>query len=142
MKKKVKKSSSKPEQSELKIHDKFKIISSRSLKKSHNIKDVSKPVKIIMVGSSSYSFGKKQYPLYSASKAALYNLWQATVDMFAGSDISVDLINPMRTRTRMNADHYNPDLPYHDPKDVGKQILELTRQPGSSCVNMTLEEAK
>lgn len=108
----------------------------------HAIKDVSKPVKIIMVGSSSYSFGKKQYPLYSASKAALYNLWQATVDMFAGTDISVDLINPMRTRTRMNADHYNPDLPYHDPTEVAEQILELTRHAGSSCVNMTLEESK
>jgi short-subunit dehydrogenase len=108
----------------------------------HAVKDVSKPVKIIMVGSSSYDFGKPLYPLYSASKAALYNLWQATVDMFAGTDISVDLINPMRTRTRMNADHYNSDLPYHDPAEVAKQILELTRHAGSSCVNMTLEEQK
>ena len=108
----------------------------------HAIKDVSKPVKIIMVGSSSYSFGKPMYPLYSASKAALYNLWQATVDMFAGTDISVDLINPMRTRTRMNADHYNPDLAYHEPAEVAEQILELTRHSGSSCVNMTLEESK
>jgi 2-C-methyl-D-erythritol 4-phosphate cytidylyltransferase len=108
----------------------------------HAMKSVSKPVKIIMVGSSSYSFGKPMYPLYSASKAALYNLWQASVDMFAGSDISVDLINPMRTRTRMNADHYDPDLPYHDPADVAEQILELTRHFGSSCVNMTLEEEK
>jgi 2-C-methyl-D-erythritol 4-phosphate cytidylyltransferase len=106
------------------------------------LRTVSKPVKIIMVGSSSYSFGKPLYPLYSASKAALYNLWQASVDMFAGSDISVDLINPMRTRTRMNADHYDPDLPYHDPAEVAKQILELARHFGSSCVNMTLEEEK
>lgn len=108
----------------------------------HAMKDVSKPVKIIMVGSSSYSFGKPMYPLYSASKAALYNLWQASVDMFAGSVISVDLINPMRTRTRMNADHYNPDLPYHDPAEVAEQVLKLARHPGSSCVNMTLEETK
>jgi len=108
----------------------------------HALKDVSKPVKIIMIGSSSYSFGKPMYPLYSASKAALYNLWQSTVDMFAGSDISVDLINPMRTRTRMNADHYSSDLPYHDPAEIAEQILELTRHAGSSCVNMTLEEAK
>lgn len=108
----------------------------------HAVKDVSKPVKIIMVGSSSYNFGKPKYPLYSASKAALYNLWQASVDMFAGTEITVDLINPMRTRTRMNADHYNPDLPYHDPLDVAEQTLELTRHAGSSCVNMTLEETK
>jgi 2-C-methyl-D-erythritol 4-phosphate cytidylyltransferase len=108
----------------------------------HAMKDVSKPVKIIMVGSSSYSSGKAMYPLYSASKAALYNLWQAAVDMFASTAITVDLINPMRTRTRMNADHYNPNLPYHDPQDVAQQILDLTRHAGSSCVNMTLEEIK
>jgi NAD(P)-dependent dehydrogenase (short-subunit alcohol dehydrogenase family) len=108
----------------------------------HAMKDVSKPVKIIMVGSSSYCLGKSQYPLYSASKAALYNLWQSAVDLFAETDISVDLINPMRTRTRMNAKHYDPSLPYHSTTEVAEQILELTRRSGSSCVNMTLEEAK
>jgi ribitol-5-phosphate 2-dehydrogenase (NADP+) / D-ribitol-5-phosphate cytidylyltransferase len=108
----------------------------------HTIKDISAPVKIIMVGSSSYNFGRSQYPLYSASKAALYNLWQSSVDMFADSNISVDLINPMRTQTRMNADHYNPNLPYHSTNEVADQILELTKHAGSSCVNMTLEEAK
>jgi ribitol-5-phosphate 2-dehydrogenase (NADP+) / D-ribitol-5-phosphate cytidylyltransferase len=108
----------------------------------HAMKDVSKSVKIIMVGSSSYSVGKPMYPLYSASKAALYNLWQSSVDMFAGTDISVDLINPMRTRTRMNAERYDPNLPYHSTTEVAEKILELTRHSGSSCVNMTLEELK
>jgi short-subunit dehydrogenase len=108
----------------------------------HAMKDISAPVKIIMVGSSSYSSGKAMYPLYSASKAALYNLWQASVDMFSGSEITVDLINPMRTRTRMNADHYNPDLSYHTPEQVAHEILALTRRKGSNCVNMTLEESK
>jgi NAD(P)-dependent dehydrogenase (short-subunit alcohol dehydrogenase family) len=108
----------------------------------HAMKDVSKPVRIVMVGSSSYSFGKAMYPLYSASKAALYNLWQASVDMFAGTNIDVSLINPMRTRTRMNADHYNPDLPYHDPAEVAEQIITMTRHQGSHCINMTLEEQK
>jgi ribitol-5-phosphate 2-dehydrogenase (NADP+) / D-ribitol-5-phosphate cytidylyltransferase len=108
----------------------------------HALKDVSKPVKIIMVGSSSYSGGKAKYPLYSASKAALYNLWESAQDMFADTDIGVSLINPMRTRTRMNADHYNPELPYHDPRDVAEQILRLAGQEGHHCVNMTLEESK
>jgi NAD(P)-dependent dehydrogenase (short-subunit alcohol dehydrogenase family) len=106
------------------------------------LRTVSKPVKIIMVGSSSYSTGKSMYPLYSASKAALYNLWQASQDMFADSEITVSLINPMRTRTRMNADHYNPVLPYHDTTDVAVEILKLAEQSGSSCMNMTLEETK
>jgi 2-C-methyl-D-erythritol 4-phosphate cytidylyltransferase len=108
----------------------------------HAMKDVSKPVKVIMVGSSSYQSGRAMYPLYSASKAALYNLWEACKDMFAQSDISVDLINPMRTRTRMNADHYNPELAYHDPQEVAEQIYKMAGQPGSHCLNMTLEDAK
>jgi len=108
----------------------------------YDLRTVSKPVKIIMVGSSSYNAGKSMYPLYSASKAALYNLWQASQDMFVDSDIAVSLINPMRTRTRMNADHYNPALPYHEPTDVAVEILKLARQSTGSCVNMTLEETK
>lgn len=112
------------------------------LRNYYAVRTVSKPVKIIMVGSSSYSTGKATYPLYSASKAALYNLWQASQDMFADSDIAVSLINPMRTRTRMNADHYNPALPYHEPTDVATEIIKLAGQSTGSCVNMTLEETK
>ena len=108
----------------------------------YKIKENSKPVKIIMVGSSSYNVGKSLYPLYSASKAALYNLWQASVEMFNGSDISVDLINPMRTKTRMNADHYNPDLMYHEPSEVAEQILQTAGYKGSVCVDMNLKETK
>jgi 2-C-methyl-D-erythritol 4-phosphate cytidylyltransferase len=106
----------------------------------HALKGVSKPVKIVMVGSSSYEGGRAQYPLYSASKAALYNLWESAKDMFTDTDISIDLINPMRTRTRMNADHYNPELPYHDPAEVANQIVQMAGQEGSHCINMTLEE--
>lgn len=106
------------------------------------LREISKPVKIIMIGSSSYSGGRAMYPLYSASKAALYNLWESSAEMFKDTDITVDLINPMRTRTKMNAGHYNPNLPYHDPIDVAKEILKLAGQEGSNCINMTLEGAK
>lgn len=108
----------------------------------HAMKDVSKPVKIIMIGSSSYSSGKSQYPLYSASKAALYNLWQSAVDLFEKTDITVDLINPMRTKTKMNAQHRNPDLAYHEPEHVAEEIVKMIARPGSNCVNMTLKEPK
>ena len=106
------------------------------------LKDISKPVKIIMVGSSSYSVGRSQYPLYSASKSAVYNLWESARDIFKETDISVSLINPMRTRTQMNSDHYNPELPYHDPGEVAEQIVKMAGQEGNHCVNMTLEEQK
>ena len=35
-----------------------------------------KPVSILLVGSTAYSGGRRSYPLYSASKAALHNLVQ------------------------------------------------------------------
>ena len=108
----------------------------------HAMKDVSAPVKIVMVGSSSYSSGKSMYPLYSASKAALYNLWESAQDMFAGTEVAVDLINPMRTRTRMNADHYNPELAYHEPAEVADEIVKLARDPKGRCLNMILKENK
>ena len=41
-----------------------------------------KPCRVIMVGSSCYDQGRQLYPLYSASKAALYNLWQSARDAF------------------------------------------------------------
>jgi len=42
----------------------------------------------------------------------------------------------------MNADHYNPALPYHEPTDVATEIIKLAGQSIGSCVNMTLEETK
>jgi NAD(P)-dependent dehydrogenase (short-subunit alcohol dehydrogenase family) len=108
----------------------------------YDLRHLSKPVKIIMIGSSSYNNGRAMYPLYSASKAALYNLWQASVDMFNESNITVDLINPMRTKTNMNIGHFDPKLSYHDPAEVALRILELSNKEGSNCMNMTLEEKK
>ena len=61
-----------------------------------------KPTRIIMVGSSSHSGGRKLYPLYSASKAAVYNLWQSVSQALADTDVAVDLVNPVRTLTRMS----------------------------------------
>ena len=65
------------------------------------LRGLSKYTRIIMIGSSSYTGGRQLYPLYSASKAALYNLWESARDYFSSSDIVVNLINPVRTRTKM-----------------------------------------
>jgi ribitol-5-phosphate 2-dehydrogenase (NADP+) / D-ribitol-5-phosphate cytidylyltransferase len=104
-----------------------------------------KPVKIIMVGSSSYREGKMLYPLYSASKAALYNLWQSSRDMFADSNIVVDLINPVRTLTAMASKNkqIDPKLDYLSPEDVAQEIFQAaTADTVSSCIDMNFKDSK
>lgn len=97
-----------------------------------------KPVKIIMVGSSAYRGGRKAYILYSASKAALYNVWQGACDYFADTNISVGLINPVRTRTPM-IDMSTSAFCY-EPEDVAHEILSMANTPGKQLVEMKYPE--
>lgn len=97
-----------------------------------------KPVQIIMVGSSAYKSGRKAYILYAASKSALYNIWQGASDYFAGSNISVSLINPVRTRTPM-IDMSTTAFCY-EPSDVGQEILSIASAGGNQLVDMKYPE--
>lgn len=100
------------------------------------------PVRIIMVGSSAYKTGKKDYMVYSASKAALHNLWQGASDAFAETKVRVDLVNPVRTRTKM-VEPYNEDLDYLDPTEVARWILQLDQQNDSSrSIDITFKDVK
>jgi short-subunit dehydrogenase len=108
-----------------------------------NNKDQDKPTKIIMVGSSSYREGKKLYPLYSASKSALFNMWQGASDYFEGSMVTISLINPVRTLTNMTKDQFDPSLDYLEPQSVAEEIFKLADIDAvSSCVDMTFKETK
>lgn len=100
--------------------------------------------RVIMVGSSSYVGGKKLYPLYSASKAALYNLWQGVKGSLEGTNITIDLINPVRTLTQMSTagKEIDPKLDYLRPEQVAEQIYKLVKENQTSrCVDMTFKEA-
>jgi ribitol-5-phosphate 2-dehydrogenase (NADP+) / D-ribitol-5-phosphate cytidylyltransferase len=97
-------------------------------------------VRIIMVGSSAYTAGRKDYMVYSASKAALHNLWQGARDAFANTEVHVDLVNPVRTRTQMVAP-FDDQLDYLDPKEVARWILQLDQSNDPSrCVDITFKE--
>ena len=97
-------------------------------------------VKIILVGSSAYSGGRKNYMLYSATKAALHNLWEGAQDFFANTEIGIDIVHPVRTRTAMVAP-YQDTLDYLEPATVAQAILAQATQPGSSCINLTFKDA-
>jgi short-subunit dehydrogenase len=101
--------------------------------------------RIILIGSSSYNGGRKLYPLYSASKAALFNLWQAAKDGLENTVVQVDLVNPVRTLTKMSAAGRDIDgsLQYLQPEQVAEQICQLVKENQSSrCIDMTFEDKK
>lgn len=83
----------------------------------------SKTVKIIMIGSTSYEHGRKNYILYAASKAALHNIYEGASELFLGSNILIGLIHPSKINTKMIAnlsdEQKNKSL---SPKIVAKNI--------------------
>jgi len=107
----------------------------------HYIENISTtPVKIIMVGSSAYRAGRRDYILYAASKAALYSLWQGARDYFDGTLVSVGLINPVRTRTKM-IDTLTTAACL-EPEDVAKAILNMASTTASELVDMEYPKEK
>jgi NAD(P)-dependent dehydrogenase (short-subunit alcohol dehydrogenase family) len=105
----------------------------------HYIENISnKPVKIIMVGSSAYKSGRKSYILYAASKSALYNVWQGSSEYFEGSNVSVSLINPVRTRTTMI--DMSTKAICLEPEDVAREILNMTSTSSNDLVDMKYPE--
>lgn len=95
-------------------------------------------VKIIMVGSSAYKSGRKDYILYAASKAALYNLWQGACENFIGTNITLGLINPVKTRTKMA--NIPPNVNCLEPEDVANAIFKMISSIGNECIDMNYSE--
>jgi short-subunit dehydrogenase len=95
------------------------------------------PVKIIMIGSSAYRSGRKSYILYAASKTALYSIWQGASEYFQGTNVTVSLLNPVRTRTPM-IDMSTKDICL-EPHDVAQAILNMT-STSSELVDMKYPE--
>lgn len=110
-----------------------------------NAANQGKKCRVIMIGSSCYDQGRQLYPLYSASKAALYNLWQSARDAFKGTNICIDLVNPVRTLTKMATANkaIDPSLPYLQPEQVADAITTLVKNNQTSgCINMTFKDVK
>ena len=97
-----------------------------------------KPIKIIMVGSSAYKSGRKDYILYAASKAALYNVWQGACEYFKDSNITLGLINPVRTRTKMI--DIKTSAICLEPEDVAQEILSMASNKSNQLVDMNYPE--
>lgn len=62
---------------------------------------------ILGFGSSSYSRGRSNYALYSASKAALVNFTQAIAE--EEPDIRINVVSPERTKTPMRVNAFGDE---------------------------------
>jgi len=103
------------------------------------MQQVSKPIKIIMLGSSAYESGRRNYMLYAASKAALHNLWQGASEKFENTNITIDIIHPVKTRTRMMKNDTSPNM--LDPRDVAQVVADRISAVGeSSMIRMKYKE--
>ena len=95
-----------------------------------------KTVRFVMLGSSAYKQGRKNFILYSASKAALFNIWQGASE-FVSDNFKLGLINPVHVHTKMVAHkpHPNPDICL-EPIDVAREIVNLCDMTQSRCIDM------
>lgn len=80
---------------------------------------------LLLFTSSSYTRGRAGYSLYSATKAGVVNLSQALADEWAEAGVSVNCINPQRTRTPMRVQAFGeePAETLLDPDEVARVSL-------------------
>ena len=62
---------------------------------------INKKITILFIGSTAYKTGKKNYLLYSSSKAALHNLYQGAKKILTEKKIKLLIYHPTRMRTKM-----------------------------------------
>lgn len=82
---------------------------------------------VILFTSSSYTRGRANYSIYSATKAGVVNLTQALAEEWDESGVRINCINPQRTKTpmRTNAFGEEPEESLLDPHDVARVTLNV-----------------
>jgi short-subunit dehydrogenase len=69
---------------------------------NYYIKNVPKTKKlIILIGSTAYRGGRKNYILYSASKAALHSIYLGAKENFNSKILNLKIIHPKKIETKM-----------------------------------------
>ncbi len=83
---------------------------------------------IINISSSSYSKGRKEYPIYSAAKAAVVNFTQGLADTYKNKKINV--LVPHRTNTPLRREHFpsEPVASLLTPEEIALAAVNLLKQ--------------
>lgn len=92
---------------------------------------------LVLVSSSSYYRGRKDYAVYSSSKAAVVNLTQALCEEWAPDDVRVNCLVPRRANTPMRHAAFPNEDPSTllQPEDVSVQLLKLLKSSKSGLIN-------
>lgn len=82
---------------------------------------------VLLFTSSSYTRGRANYGVYSASKAAVVNLTQALAEEWATKGVNINCINPQRTKTPMRETAFGeePAGTLLDAKEVAAVSLRV-----------------
>ena len=91
---------------------------------------------VVLFSSSSYTRGREEYSLYSATKAAVVNFAQAIACEWQEEKIKINVINPARTKTPMREKHFGkePEESLLDVKTVAYKTLETILSDFSGLV--------
>jgi 2-C-methyl-D-erythritol 4-phosphate cytidylyltransferase len=86
--------------------------------------------------SSSYTYGRAWYSLYSSSKAAVVNATQALAEEWHDDHVRVSCVNPGRTDTPMRREAFGREDPKDllDAQDVAKLALSVLLDPSTGQV--------
>jgi len=86
-----------------------------------------KRIKIILIGSSSYSGPRKNYMLYAASKSALNSLYKSAKEIFINKKIDIYIKNPKPFKSKMTS--FNNDKKFkNDASIIAKQIYKIIKK--------------
>ncbi|WP_144795593.1 bifunctional cytidylyltransferase/SDR family oxidoreductase [Microbacterium paludicola] len=82
---------------------------------------------LLLFTSSSYTRGRANYGIYSASKAAVVNLTQSLSEEWAEDGVRVNCISPQRTHTPMRTQAFGEEALHTllDPRDVAAVSLQV-----------------
>ncbi|MFA6119533.1 MAG: bifunctional cytidylyltransferase/SDR family oxidoreductase [Parachlamydiales bacterium] len=95
---------------------------------------------IINISSSSFYKGRKDYGVYSATKAAIVNFTQSLAEEFP--DLNINCLVPQRTNTQMRRKFF-PDEEIDtllDPKNVAEEIINILKN--TNLTNSIIEIKK
>ena len=87
---------------------------------------------IVNLSSSSFSRGRKEYAVYSSTKAAVVNFTQGLSE--ERPEIHVNVVVPQRTNTPMRTSNFPDEDPSSllSPEFVAEKILALLKQEGTT----------
>lgn len=82
---------------------------------------------LVLFTSSSYTRGRANYSLYSATKAGIVNLTQALAEEWVDDGVRVNCVNPQRTDTPMRRSAFGAEAPSTllSAADVAKATVHL-----------------